>query len=185
MCTPIQFTHTVDWWAGAAGALLGALIGSCVPLAWSAWMRRKERSGEITAMQVEMYHAKLAMNALRTAGIQAPLYHLPLTMFERALPKLIGEGRLTPNEISGLVEYVMRAEELNRGLDLASAAALEGPRNAAAVAQQYNRNVAKVTHILDEKQDRLGGMTAFAVAEEALYRVGGDSRPDESPIEGT
>ena len=45
------------------------------------------------------------------------MYRLPLTMFERGLPKLIGEGLLTTNEISGLVEYIMRAEELNRGLD--------------------------------------------------------------------
>jgi hypothetical protein len=171
---------TIDWWAGAAGALLGALIGSCVPLLWSAWARRKERRGELIAMQAEMYHARRAMTALSAARpiVLAPLYHLPLTIFERALPKLIGEGLLTENEISGLVEYVMRAEELNRGLDLASAAAAGGEQAAmGAVSEQFTRNLGKVTHILNEKQERLGGLTVFDVAEAAIYRLAGSVPP--------
>jgi hypothetical protein len=39
------------------------------------------------------------------------------------LPKLIGEGRLKIAELSGLVEYAMRIEELNRGLQRAGEAA--------------------------------------------------------------
>jgi hypothetical protein len=105
--------------AGAAGALLGALIGGGIPLGWAALLRRRERAGEIQAMQVEMYDAKRSMAALRKENISAPLYRLPLTMFERGLPKLVGEGLLTLNEIAGLIEYVMRSEELNRGLDRA------------------------------------------------------------------
>jgi hypothetical protein len=34
-CAPVVATHAIEWWEGAAGALLGALIGSCVPLLWS------------------------------------------------------------------------------------------------------------------------------------------------------
>jgi hypothetical protein len=124
-------------------------------------------------MLVEMYHARIAMNALRDTTkqpiVMAPLYHLPLTMFERALQKLIGEKLLDENEIAALVEYVMRAEELNRGLDLATSAEASGAE--ARVAEQWDRNVAKVGHILDEKLERLGGGTVFDVAEEALFRV--------------
>jgi hypothetical protein len=103
MATPtVVAHHVIEWWEGGAGAilgaLLGALIGSIIPLAWAWNARRIERKGEITAMQVEMYHARLAMNALRKDQIQAPLYHLPLTMFERGLPKLIGEDKLTPRQ---------------------------------------------------------------------------------------
>jgi hypothetical protein len=73
------------------GALVGALIGSCIPLGWARWTRRTERRGELLAMEAELYHAKLAMTALRNANVMAALYHVPLTTFGRALPKLIGE----------------------------------------------------------------------------------------------
>src|SRR5437879_1289219 len=112
----------VDWWTGAAGAviggLLGAFAGSSVPLVWAWRARRVERAGEIVAMRDELQHARTAMTALRTQRIVAPLYLLQLHTFERGLPKLIGEGELKDAEISALVEYEMRAQELNRGLDL-------------------------------------------------------------------
>jgi len=188
--TPPEAAHAIDWWVGAGGAVLaaligltGAIVGSFVPLAWAAWTRRKERAGEVLAMTVEMYHARIAMEALPKPDVDgrivlAPLYHLPLTMFERALPKLIGEGLLTDNEVSALVEYVMRAEELNRGLDLATTA-VASEINASvnvAVLNQYKRNVAKAAHILHEKQERLAGRTVFDVAETALYRLSDSPR---------
>src|SRR5207253_3017856 len=123
MCSPAEITHAIDWWTGVGGAVLGgvlgALAGSSFPLWWAWRARGLERAGEIKAMQDELEHAQRAMTALRTAGVLAPLFHLPLNTFGRALPKLIGEGKLTGAEISALVEYEMRAEELNRGLDLA------------------------------------------------------------------
>jgi hypothetical protein len=175
MCAAAETArHGIEWWEGAAGALLGALIGSLVPLLWSWWARRTERKGELRSMYVELYHAQVAMNALRDTTkqqiVMAPLYHLPLTMFERALPKLIGEGLLTDNEISGLVEYVMRAEELNRGLDLATAAAVQGEQHPA-VREQWNRNCGKVGHILDDKLPRFEGRTVFEMAKEAVFRL--------------
>ena len=130
-------------------------------------------------MQVEMYHAQCSMKELRTTkdpAILAPLYQLPLTMFERALPKLIGEGLLAGEEVSGLVEYVMRAAELNRGLALAvSVAAAQG--DTPALRQQYDRNCLKAANIVDEKQYRLGDRAVFDVAYVALYRLSGDARP--------
>jgi hypothetical protein len=183
-CGEAIATTTAYWWEGAGGAvvsaLLGALIGSCVPLVWAWWVRRTERLGEIRAMQVEMYHAHCSMKELRTTKdpvILAPLYQLPLTMFERALPKLIGEGLLAGEEVSGLVEYVMRAEELNRGLALAvSVSAAQG--DTPALRQQYYRNCLKTANIVDEKQHRLGDRAVFDVAYVALYRLSGDARPE-------
>jgi hypothetical protein len=180
MCSPVEITHTVDWlWAGAGGAVvggvLGALAGSAVPLWWAWHARQVERRGEIIAMRDEMQHALTAMTALRTKPkILAPLYHLPLTTFERGLPKLIGEGKLTEAEISALVEYEMRAQELNRGLDLAvkaSAVDLGLPGNFATLEGLHGRNADKVRHILDEKQPRLGETTVFEAAEAGLTRL--------------
>jgi hypothetical protein len=145
-------------------------------------LRTTERLGELNAMAAELYHAWTAMKALTETRplVLAPLYHLPLTTFERALPKLIGEASLTDNEIAGLIEYVMRAEELNRGLDLASTVAATGGEEASigAIKPQYDRNVGKVQHILHEKQEHLGGLTVFETAECAIYRLMGDMPPD-------
>jgi hypothetical protein len=44
------------------------------------------------ALQAELFLADRALLALKTERIQAPLYRLPIGMFSRAVPKLIGEG---------------------------------------------------------------------------------------------
>jgi hypothetical protein len=119
------------WWGGAAGALLGALIGSCVPLLLTRNARRIERRGELVAMQIEMYHAWRFMNALNNRSVPAPLYRVPVTMLEHALPKLIGEGQFTAIEVSALVEYVMRVGELNHGLRRAGEPARPQPQTCA------------------------------------------------------
>jgi hypothetical protein len=159
------------WWDGAASALIGALVGSAVPL-FSAWnSRRVERRGEISAMQVEMYHANLAMQALISEDDQAPTFRIPLTMFELALPKLIGEGRLTDSETSALVEYVARMEELNRGLDRAGQAAAMD--QTVPTIMEFHRNRARASRILDEKLPRLKDRAVFQATFDTLHRLEG------------
>jgi len=165
------------WWEGAAGALLGALIGSCVPLLLSWNARRIERRGELRAMQIEMYHAWRFMNALNSRSVLAPLYRVPITMFEHALPKLIGEGQFTADELSALVEYVMRIEELNRGLRPAGEAAAANLRDLRE--SEFDRNIEKVNAILHDERWHLEGLTVYEVAELALYRLTGDTVPSD------
>lgn len=161
------------WWDGVAGALIGAvlgsLIGSGIPL-WSARKgRRIERRGEISAMQAELYHARVSMGELLTDGVMAPLYRLPLDTFERAVPKLIGEGALTSEETAVLIEYVMRIEELNRGLDRAGQAAITN--QPALAAEEFNRNCLKTSNILTEKLPRRGQRTVYEATWETVFRV--------------
>jgi hypothetical protein len=178
--------QSIAWWEGAGGVLLGAVIGvivgSFIPLLWSRWTRATERRGELNAMAAELYHARLAMNALSKTRplVLAPPYHLPLSTFERALPKLVGEGSLTGTEVAALVEYVVRAEELNRGFDLATQVQSSGG-TLDAIVEQYKRNHAKVQHILHEKQERLGGETLFDAVEGAIYRLSGEVPPERKP----
>jgi hypothetical protein len=84
--------ETHDWWAGAAGALLGAAIGSGIPLWWSRRLRNSERRGEIIGMQVELQQAHIAISNLLLDAVAAPLYRLPLAISKQALPKLIGDA---------------------------------------------------------------------------------------------
>lgn len=168
--------HQIGWWEGAAGAvvagLIGALIGSLVPYFITRRSRAVERHGELAAMWAELYHAHRAMRHLRTDGIKAPLYRMPLSMFELAVPKLIGEGLLTDDQVSGLVEYLWRIEELNRGLDNAAAAAAAGPMHENLLQAEYGRNLLKAQEILEKKEPRRRGgvlLTVFEGAWEALF----------------
>lgn len=168
----------IAWWEGAGGAIVGGLIGAVIagwiPLAWAKWARRIERRGELTAMQVELDSAWIGMTAMREGGIWAPLYRMPLTEFGRALPKLIGEGKLTQDEIRALVEYVIRLEEINRGLDRAGEA-----QSAEDAKLEFSRNLEKLKPILDTREWGRGDtMTLFGIAESAIYRLTGDSPPD-------
>jgi hypothetical protein len=165
------------WWGSAAGALLGALIGSCVPLLLTRNARRIERRGELVAMQIEMHHAWRFMNALNNRSVLAPLYRVPVTMLEHALPKLIGEGQFTAIEVSALVQYVMRVGELNRGLQRAGEAAAANLRDL--LDSEFDRNLEKVNGILRDEQWHLEGLTVYEVAELALYRLTGDAVPSD------
>lgn len=156
--------HWTDWWAGAAGVVVGSFIP--IGLAW--WSRRTERLGELDGMVADLYQGERCMQALRNEDppVFAPLYRLPLRMFDHALPKLIGEGLLTQNEVSSLLEYVMRAEELNRGLDRAGEAHVAG--DVEQVKAEYNRNILKVAHVLDVPEKRLSGLSLRDAVWDAL-----------------
>jgi hypothetical protein len=153
-----------ELWSGAAGVILG----SCIPLYWLGRARRIERAGELVAVRAELAHAHEYMTALRTPVkgqvVISPLYRLPTSISDRAVPKLIGEGLLKPAEISALIDYMVRIEELNRGLDRARA-----EKDAGDAILEYNRNVAKIAHILDDKVSH--GSTRYALAVTAIGRL--------------
>jgi hypothetical protein len=167
-------TSHPDWLTGWVGAILGALIGTTigggVPLWWASRLRRLERKGQLFGMMAELRLAQLYMSALLSDGYASPLYRLPLSMFEQALPKLIGDGKLTINEIGVLVEYVNRIEELNRGLDR-SAEASTKPANGGVLAEEHSRNKIKANNILNEKLARRRDLSVYNGAWYALFRV--------------
>lgn len=157
---------TIDWWAGGAGVLIGAVIGSCIPLLWMRRLRQVERRGELDGMLIELQLAEINMIQLRTDRVLAPLYRLPIALFKQALPKLIGENGVTLNQKGVLVEYVNRIEELNRGLDRAGAA-----DRAAEAAAEFNRNCIKANSILHDPLQRHGNLSLFNGAIAAILSI--------------
>lgn len=171
----------IGWWDGFGALAFVAVLSFVLTVGVAWWSRRRERLGEIVAMQAELYQGFKCMTALRNQPndigqqmVLAPLYRLPLRMFDRALPKLIGDAKLTDNEINDLLEYAMRADELNRGLERAGDA--HAARNDLGMVDEYTRNIAKVAHILDVKPERPSGESLYDAAWAALIRVGGDKR---------
>jgi hypothetical protein len=170
---PAEVAHWTVWWAGTAGVIVGSLIP--IGLAW--WSRRTERLGELDGMLADLYQAERCMRALRTddppvpaqSAPTAPLLRLPLRMFDIALPKLIGEGLLSQNGVATLLEYVMRAEELNRGLDRASDARAQGRYQL--VEEEYKGILQIVARIIDVTEERLSGLSLRNSAWDALLHV--------------
>jgi hypothetical protein len=168
MTTLGELTSHADWFSGWVGALIGGLIGavvgSSIPLGWSAWQRSRERKGEVLAMQVELRVAHLHITTLLEDEGGTPLFRLPLSMFHRALPKLIGDRKLRLNDIGLLVEYVNRVEELNRRLDYSAS------MNAANLVPiiEVNRTARA---ILQEKLERHGNQSLYDGAWSALLDV--------------
>ena len=184
---------SIDWWAGAVSALLGAVFGSCIPLWWSWRLRRIERRGDIDAMQVELHQGHLYMHALCNDGIKAPLYRLPVSLFKQALPRILGEQLLEIGAASALVEYTNRTEELNRGLDRAgdahAALAIHDHADEKWLNAEYSRNVMKATDILKTPMERYGGQTLADAAQAAVFSLEGrfgeaalKSAPPQPPL---
>lgn len=69
--------------------------------------------------------------------------------------------------MSALIEYINRVEELNRGLERAGEA--HAGERYAQVQQEYNRNYAKATELMDKPFS--GGKPLFDVARSALFRL--------------
>jgi hypothetical protein len=165
-----------DWWSGTAGVLIGTLLATVIPF-WREWKRRRvERRGEIDSMFVELRLADLALGELRTRDVGAPLYRLPITMFERAVPKLVGEGLLSLNEHAALIEYINRIEELNRGLDRAGAAHAAG--RDLRLAEEFNRNRAKAEEFF-KVEKRLVDHSLYDATKETVFRLDEEFSPVE------
>jgi hypothetical protein len=170
----------IDWWTGTAGVLVGAvigsLIGSAIPLWWAQRLRRIERRGEIDAMLAEAFRVSLNLRELiGTTHLQPmPRFRLPIGLTEQALPKLVGDQVLDPNELYALVEYVNRIDELNKGLDRAEdAAAQSSPQ----IASLHGRNVTAADAILNEKLQRHANEPLWVAVSQALLRLQDQREP--------
>jgi hypothetical protein len=115
-----------------------------------------------------MSSPRTAPAALKRDNIPAPLYRLPIAMFSRAVPKLVGEGSLTFNEVGILVEYVNRIEELNRGLDRAGEAHAAGREPQ--MMEEFDRNLIKAEGF-SKVERRLENQSLFCATKDAVYRL--------------
>jgi hypothetical protein len=155
----------------AALATLAAVWVALWPAIRDARSRRIERRGEIAAMLAEVERSRICIEALLNEGVMAPLYRLPVDNFKRALPKLLGDGSLTPVEIVVLVDFENRIEELNRGLERAGEAAAAPVFEKEKVGREWRRNQAKAKEITEEVLDRYGGWPLMRAAEDTLKRA--------------
>jgi hypothetical protein len=165
-----------DLWSGFFGVLIGTVLSTAIPV-WREWQRRRvERRGEIDSMFVELRLADLSLQELKTKNIPAPLYRLPITMFERAVPKLVGEGLVSLNEHGALIEYINRVEELNRGLERAGEAHAAG--RDVRLAEEFERNRLKAEMFFNAER-RLEDKSLSDAVKDTVLRLNEEFRPVE------
>src|SRR5688572_12291362 len=101
-----------------AGVVVGFLLSEVV-----RWRQeRQERFSRLVALRVEAGACRTRMETYKAGGKAAPLYRLPTIAAENALPRLIGDGRLSSESLRVLMDYYDRVQEMNRGLERAGAA---------------------------------------------------------------
>src|SRR5947208_3535106 len=87
------------------------------------WRKRNaERYDELLVALREMSISRAAIEALSNEKAATPLYRLPTTICDIALPKLIGEGILSDLEVIAVLDYLARVHALNDGLQRVSLA---------------------------------------------------------------
>jgi hypothetical protein len=174
-----QFCDSINWpaweaigtWFAAAGTL--AAVFYAMRLARrDVDARRVERRGEIIAMIAEASSAGLRMKTLVREVMPAPLYRLPSAITKRALPKLIGDGQLSPTEIDLLVEFSNKIDEVNRGLERAGDAhAAQAEQVSEWLKQEHRRNVAKAKEVIEIDSAHTRAIPLLDNALDALFRV--------------
>jgi hypothetical protein len=155
------------WWQGA----LGVVVGAAIPICWSLFSRWKERGGEIRAMHAEFHLAHIYLRAYLGDGVAAPLYRIPVSMTKQALPKMVGDGLLSLDDVGAFVEYVNVVDEINRGLDLAADAVANN--RGAAIFNEQNRLTLKIDRMLNQGMERRDNLPIFDAAHQSLFRVKG------------
>lgn len=92
-------------------------------LAWvPPWMDRRRRiASHWGAIRGEAMLCIEKARAYLNSGIMAPLYRFPTAAYENALPVLLQEGEVGEAQLQILVRFFSHAQDINRGLDHATA----------------------------------------------------------------
>ena len=117
------------------------------PFFYNWRQRNTERYGELLAALREMNILREAIDAISIEKAATPLYRMPTTISDVALPKLIGEGMLSDLEAIAIIDYLARVHELNDCLLRASVA--QAACEYAAVSDEFKRTVTKARELVD------------------------------------
>jgi len=129
--------------------LFGYFLGLIQP--W--WFRKDRISAHKAAIRSEINICKEKAETLLNAGIPSPLYRLPLSAYQNAFPALLGDGVFNEDQASAITRYFGKAEEINRGLDIADetrrAQAIPEELGAQLI-QEHDRNCIKARSLINE-----------------------------------
>jgi hypothetical protein len=114
-----------------------------------SWLDRKRRlKAHLQAIRAEMQLARARANMLLNDNIMAPLYRLPVSAYETSFPVLLAEGVLSEEGALSLGDYFCQVQDINRGLD--NATAMAHANDDAGVRREYDRLLVKARHLMED-----------------------------------
>lgn len=124
-----MYPMTVKAWYDSAiiSGIISVAVG--VVLAYVVeWVRsNKRRDAHWSALATEVRLCRKTAQDYVSGDVQAPLYRMPLIAFTNSFGDLVANGALDGSEFRDLSRFYSWVEDINRGLDLATAARYEGP----------------------------------------------------------
>ncbi|MFZ2542430.1 MAG: hypothetical protein WAW75_11755 [Gallionella sp.] len=135
-----------------------------------SWLDRKRRlKAHLQAIRAEMQLARARGNMLLNDNIMAPLYRLPVSAYETSFPVLLAEGVLSEEGALSLGDYFCQVQDINRGLD--NATAMAHANDDAGVRREYDRLLVKARHLMENgPQGQALYAAGLAVVEQQISR---------------
>ncbi len=123
--------------------LFGFLLGRVQP-----WLDRKRRlKTHWSAIRSEVEQCKSRAGTLLNDNILAPLYRLPILSYQVSFPILLAEGALDENEVLEIGEFFNQVQDINRGLENATALyQLDKPDM---LVKEHERNCLKAKRLIE------------------------------------
>lgn len=124
--------------------LIGFVLGF-VP----SWLDRKRRlKTHLHAIRAEMQLARERGNMLLNDNVMAPVYRLPVSTYQTSVPVLLAEGLLSEQGALSLGNYFCQVQDINRGLD--NATAMAHSNDDAGIRREYNRLLLKARRLMED-----------------------------------
>lgn len=119
--------------------LFGALFVFILDLVyWRNRQKLRRVNGNLNALLAEINYCGEMAEGFLNDIVKSPLYRLPHIVYENALPELVSEGAISPEQVSRWLKFYQVVETLNRGFDLA--AECRNRNDVAALNQEHDRN---------------------------------------------
>ncbi len=143
-------------------------------LAWlPQWFdRRRKIVAHWAALRAEAMLCVERAHTLLSDKVMAPLYRLPTTAYEKAFPILLIEGEMTEEQLLALSRFFSQAQDINRGLDHATAMAHAD--DSEKLKREYSRLLVKATEIV-------GGADGNGLLSKNLFDLV-NTKLEQSPI---
>jgi hypothetical protein len=112
------------------------------------WFDRKRKlRTHWAAIRVELELCRERSSTLLNDAVQSPLYRLPLVAYEVSFPVLVAEGALSEEELLTVGRFYAQAQDINRGLD--NATAMLQSNDTAGLEREFGRNLLKARRLIE------------------------------------
>lgn len=142
--------------------LLGMLVGLLPP--WFTRQRRLKTHWSALRAEVVVCSERAITIFAGEPLVMAPLYRLPLLIYQTSFPILLGDGAVSEAEVRALGLFFAQIQDINRGLD--NAAEVHKSDKPAKLEMEFSRNCLKARALVEaqgEEQSLYG--QALAIVE--------------------